>query len=75
MTSEYDNFEAAMKKILTADPAKIKAQMEAEKQERAEKREQKEAASTLPAEHCLLGQGCREARRITAESSSVNSQS
>jgi hypothetical protein len=42
MTSEHDKFEAAMSKILKADPAKVKAQMEAEKQERAEKREQKE---------------------------------
>jgi hypothetical protein len=39
---EYENFEDAMRKVLRADPTQVKAQMEAEKQERADKREQKE---------------------------------
>jgi hypothetical protein len=41
-SSELEEFNRAMGKILKADPAKVKAEMEAEKQARAEKRGQKE---------------------------------
>lgn len=35
MTTDFDKFDAAMGTILKADPAKVKAEMEADKQERA----------------------------------------
>jgi hypothetical protein len=38
MTKEYEQFDHAMKNILKADPAKVKAQMEAEKKERKERK-------------------------------------
>jgi hypothetical protein len=38
---EFDNFNNAMETILKADPAKVKAQMEAEKKEREAKRTEK----------------------------------
>jgi hypothetical protein len=43
--SEYDTFNSAMGKILRADPAKVKAQMEAEKKEREEKRKVRKQSS------------------------------
>jgi hypothetical protein len=38
---EFDKFNDAMRQILKADPAKVKAQMEAEKKERGEQRKAK----------------------------------
>lgn len=38
---EYDKFSTAMDTILKADPAKVKAEMEAEKRERAKERKAK----------------------------------
>lgn len=38
---EYEQFSNAMDAILRADPAKVKAQMEAEKKEREERRKAK----------------------------------
>jgi len=46
--SEFDAFNTAMDKILKADPAKVKAQMEAEKKEREEKRKEKAVAGKAP---------------------------
>lgn len=43
--SEYDTFNSAMDTILKADPAKVKAQMEAEKKEREEQRKAKKQPS------------------------------
>ena len=40
---EFDEFNSAMDTILKADPAKVKAQMEADKKEREEKRKAKKA--------------------------------
>jgi hypothetical protein len=42
---EYEQFNSAMDKILKADPARVKAQMEAEKKEREEKRKAKKQPS------------------------------
>jgi hypothetical protein len=39
--SESETFDAAMDAILKADPAKVKAQMDAEKKEREEQRKAK----------------------------------
>ena len=43
MPSEYKTFDAAMDTILRADPAKVKAEMDADKQQRAEDRGKKHA--------------------------------
>jgi hypothetical protein len=42
---ELDKFNSAMDTILKADPAKVKAQMEAEKKEREEQRKAKKRPS------------------------------
>jgi hypothetical protein len=42
-SSEYEAFNSAMDSILKADPAKVKAQMEAEKKQREESRKAKKA--------------------------------
>lgn len=45
--SELNNFNSAMDTILRADPKVVKAQMEAEKDQRAAKREAKKTPSAL----------------------------
>jgi hypothetical protein len=40
-SEEYEKFNEAMDSILRADPAKVKAQMDAEKKEREAKRTEK----------------------------------
>jgi hypothetical protein len=44
-STEYETFSKAMDKTLKADPAKVKAQMEAEKKEREEQRKAKKQPS------------------------------
>ena len=44
-SQELDNFNAAMNKILKADPKVVKEQMEAEKHEREEQRKAKRASA------------------------------
>jgi len=41
-SKDFEAFDAAMSKVLRADPKAVKDAMEDEKRERAEKREQKE---------------------------------
>lgn len=43
-SSEFKVFDAAMDKLLKADPVQVKAAMEQEKRERAEERKAKKAA-------------------------------
>ena len=43
--SEFDKFNAAMDKILRADPAKVKAEMEDDKRQREEARKAKKLPS------------------------------
>jgi hypothetical protein len=45
-SAEFDNFNNAMDTILRADPKAVKAQMEAEKGQRAAKREAKKTNRT-----------------------------
>jgi hypothetical protein len=45
-SKEYENFSKAMDTILKADPAKVRAQMEAEKKQRKEQREEKATSSS-----------------------------
>ena len=47
--TEYENFNSAMDRILKADPAEVKAEMEAEKREREEKRKAKKSSASDPA--------------------------
>lgn len=47
ISPEYDNFNKAMDTILKADPAKVKAEMEADKRDRAEQRKAKKQPSAL----------------------------
>jgi hypothetical protein len=42
---EFDSFNRAMDTILKADPSKVKAEMEAEKQRRSDERKAKEQPS------------------------------
>jgi hypothetical protein len=49
MPSEYKTFDAAMDTILRADPAKVKAEMDADKQQRAEERSKKHAQAAAQA--------------------------
>ena len=44
-TTEYKNFEDLLKRVITVPYSVVKAKMEAEKQERAEKRKLKTSAS------------------------------
>jgi hypothetical protein len=43
--SEYDNFSAAMDKLLKADPKVVKEAMEANKKERSKKRKAKKSSA------------------------------
>ena len=45
-SEEYRNFEIAMDAILRADPKAVKAEMEREKQENAEKRKAKKSSAS-----------------------------
>jgi hypothetical protein len=44
--TEAENFDAAMDKLLKADPAKVRAAMEAEKEARAGKRKAKKSSAS-----------------------------
>ena len=44
-TPEFETFDAAMSTILKADPAKVRAEMEADKREREEQRKAKKQPS------------------------------
>lgn len=44
--TEHQKFDAAMDKLLKADPAKVKAAMEAEKEARAGKRKSKKSSAS-----------------------------
>jgi hypothetical protein len=47
--TELDRFNAAMDKLLKADPGKVKAAMESEKEARADKRKAKKSSASARA--------------------------
>jgi hypothetical protein len=47
--SEYDAFNSGMDAILRADPKAVKAEMEAQREQRAKAREAKKTSSLAPA--------------------------
>jgi len=54
---EYDVFDAAMDKLLKANPETVKAAMEQEKRERAKDRKAKRANTSIPKKHARRSDG------------------
>jgi len=50
--SEFERFDAAMDKLLKADPAQVKVAMEQEKKEREEARRTKHPSSSPASSNC-----------------------